>query len=56
MTVHEFLAAEDTADALAQRRDTDDDDALHEAFALAAENHGNDGADRLRCWALESYS
>ena len=55
MKVHEFLDNFDTRDAL-DRRIESDDDALHEAFQLAAEHHENDGADRLRAFALEKYT
>ena len=55
MTVHEFLASTETADLLTERQELDDD-ALHEAFQLAAEHHENPGADLLRAFALERYS
>ena len=55
MTVSDFLAREELRETL-DRRVESDDDALHEAFQLAAEHHENDGADRLRAFALEKYT
>jgi hypothetical protein len=54
MTVAEFLAA-DPADILDDRI-AEDDVALYDAFELATENDGHDGAERLKRWAVEAYS
>ena len=54
MTALDQAAADITAEL--DRRQELDDDALHEAFQKAAEHHENEGADRLRAWALETYT
>ena len=54
MNLSDFLAREELRETL-DRRIESDDAALHEAFQLAAEHHENDGADRLRAWAIERH-